>query len=273
MQAALLPDGVRLHLQAGPIDLILFAEASQREACYRAACKRFDGLLEELVAELPELRREGGRPKGPVARRMAAAVAPFAPEFITPMAAVAGSVAEEVLCAMARQAPEAKLWVNNGGDLAWQIRVGEMRLAMAGGALSVPADAPWRGCATSGRGGRSHSLGIADAVTVLANGAAQADAAATMIANRVDLPGHPVVERRPAEELSPDSDLGARPVTTGLGPLTGAEVAEALDSGAAYAQELLGRGLIGAAHLSLNGESRQIGASQDITLELEPGYG
>lgn len=268
-QAGLLPDGVRLHLNAGPIDLICFAPEAGREAAYGAACRRFDGLLEELVAELPELRREGGQGRGPVAGRMSRAVAPFAPEFITPMAAVAGSVAEEILGAMAGAVPEGKLWVNNGGDVAWRPGAEPMRLALPGGVLEVPGTAPWRGCATSGRGGRSHSLGIADAVTVLATGAAQADAAATMIANRVDLPGHPAVRRQPAEELSPDSDLGARLVTVDLGPLSREEVEEALTRGAGYAGALRGRGLIGAAHLALNGQGRVVGEMTDLL----PGVG
>lgn len=265
LQAALLPDGRRLHLQAGPIDLILLADEPVREVAYRAACARFDGLLEDLVAELPELRREGGQGHGPVAARMSAAVAPYAPEFITPMAAVAGSVAEEILQAMVAVAPEAKLWVNNGGDVAWHLCDGAMRLAMAGGVVAVPASAPWRGCATSGRGGRSHSLGIADAVTVLAGGAAMADAAATMIGNHVDLPGHCAITRVPAEVLSPDSDLGARLVTTEVAPLSEDEIATALARGAAYAEGLIARGLIGAAHLTLAGQIRQTGDKRILT--------
>ncbi|MBT9383105.1 UPF0280 family protein [Pseudooceanicola sp. CBS1P-1] len=259
-QAALLPDGVRLHLQEGPIDLILWAAPEVRATAYRAACSRFEGLLAALVAELPELRRAGGQPRGAVACRMAAATAPFAPEFITPMAAVAGAVAEEILSAMSAVAPEAKLWVNNGGDIAWQPGGQPMRLAMAGGAVTVPPEAPFRGCATSGRGGRSHSLGIADAVTVLAATAAAADAAATMIANRVDLPGHRAVTRQPAQALLPDSDLGERLVTTDLGLLSPAEVDSALDRGLAYAETLRARGLIGTAHLALRGRSRQLEA-------------
>ena len=88
-----------------------------------------------------------------------------------------------------------------------------------------------RGVATSGWRGRSFSLGIADAVTVLATNAAPADAAATLIANAVDLPGHPAVTRVPARELAPDSDLGDRLVTQGVGPLSPREIAGALEAG------------------------------------------
>ena len=121
--------------------------------------------------------------------------------------------------------------------------------------MSIDADDPSRGIATSGRHGRSFSLGIADAVTVLARTASQADAAATIIANAVDLPGHPAIVRCPAQDLQPDSDLGARLVTRGVGELSGAEIAAALESGAACARRLLVMGLIDGATLRLHGET------------------
>src|ERR1700761_4301113 len=106
-QIAFLPDGKRLHLQDGPIDLIVEAcgPVNALRAAYDAAAKRFTGLLDELCEELAELRR-AAQPahcalKGVIPRRMHAAVAPFAADcFITPMAAVAGSVSEEILTAM-----------------------------------------------------------------------------------------------------------------------------------------------------------------------------
>ena len=76
---------------------------------------------------------------------------------------------------------------------------------------------PVRGIATSGWRGRSFSLGIADAVTVLAATAAKADAAATIIANAVDLPNHAAITRVPAREIAPDNDLGERLVTRAVG--------------------------------------------------------
>ena len=67
-----------------------------------------------------------------------------------------------------------------------------------------------RGIATSGWRGRSFSLGIADAVTVLAATAAEADAAATMIANAVDLPGHPGDHARAGRSDSSPTAISAR---------------------------------------------------------------
>jgi uncharacterized protein len=120
--------------------------------------------------------------------------------------------------------------------------------------MKVHAGDPTRGVATSGWRGRSFSLGIADAVTVLARTASRADAAATIIANAVDLPEHPAIVRRPARDLQPDSDLGARLVTRGVGELSGGEIAYALQSGAAGARRLLAEGLIDGAALRLQGE-------------------
>jgi ApbE superfamily uncharacterized protein (UPF0280 family) len=270
-QIALLPGGKRLHLQDGPIDLIVEAGGSADDvhAAYDAASRRFTGLLDELCDELVELRKAADPSccslRGVVARRMHAAVAPFAAQcFITPMAAVAGSVAEEILGAMTSAASLDRAYVNNGGDIALhlarseQFTVGLIDRPDRRGLMRtmvIDADDPARGIATSGRHGRSFSLGIADAVTVLARTASQADAAATIIANAVDLPGHPAVIREPANELQADSDLGARLVTREVGALSESEVEQALQTGADCARRWLAAGLIEGAALRLQGET------------------
>ena len=274
-QIALLPDGKRLHLQDGPIDLIVETRggADAVRAAYEAAARRFTGLLDELCEELVELRQAADPKrcalKGVVARRMHAAVTPFAADcFITPMAAVAGSVAEEILGAMLGAAVLDRAYVNNGGDIALhlvrgeQFTVGLIDRPDSQGLMRtmvIGANDPIRGIATSGRHGRSFSLGIADAVTVLARTASQADAAATIIANAVDLPGHPAVIRVPANELQPDSDLGARPVTREVGALSESEIEQALEAGADCARRLLAAGLIEGAALRLKGETIVVG--------------
>ena len=276
-QIALLPDGKRLHLQDGPIDLIVDANGRDADvrAAYDAAARRFTGLLDELCDELVELRKAAEpvrcRLRGIIARRMHAAVAPFAGDcFITPMAAVAGSVAEEILGAMLNAARLDRAYVNNGGDIALHLTNGEQftvglvdRPDRHGvmRPMTILADRPTRGVATSGRHGRSFSLGIADAVTVLARTASQADAAATIIANAVDLPGHPAIVRVPANELQSDNDLGARLVTRDVGELSDHEIEDALESGAARARELLVAGLIEGAALRLLGETVVVGAA------------
>jgi len=146
---------------------------------------------------------------GPVARRMLAACWPYRTQYITPMAAVAGSVADEVLAAMCVGRVLDKAYVNNGGDIALYLAEGaSLTLGVVNqvdhpainATAKLVADMPVRGLATSGWRGRSQSLGIADAVTVLAADAATADAAATMIANAVNIE-HDAIVRRPAREL------------------------------------------------------------------------
>jgi ApbE superfamily uncharacterized protein (UPF0280 family) len=265
MIAARFPDG-RLHLQHGPIDLIVeaFGARDEVEAAYRQAIDRFGDILPTLVRELPILRRPVGEAypllQGPVARRMGEAVWPHRAVFITPMAAVAGAVADEMLQAMLAGRTLDKAYVNDGGDIAIHLTPGhELRAGIFAAALDGVArltyEQPVRGIATSGRGGRSFSLGIADSATVLAATAAAADAAATLIANAVNA-DHPAIERQPACELDPDSDLGDLPVTVAVGPLPDAVVAEALDRGAAEAQRLRLCGMIEAAALSLRGQWR-----------------
>jgi uncharacterized protein len=275
-QVAFLPDGRRLHLQDGPIDLIVEAKGNDADVCaaYQAAVRRFTGLLDELCEELAELRTAADPARcamnGVVARRMHAAVAPFAADcFVTPMAAVAGAVAEEILGGMVDVAQLTRAYVNNGGDIALYLGDDE---AFAVGLMDRPddfgllrtmvirAEDPIRGIATSGRHGRSFSLGIADAVTVLARTASQADAAATIIGNAVDLPGHPAIVRVPANELQPDSDLGTRLVTRDVGELSEHEIEDALEAGSACARRLLAAGLIEGVALRLCGETVVVGA-------------
>lgn len=272
--AAMLPDGRRLHLQHGPIDLVIGADGSSEEinAAYRQAAASFDNVLEDLVGELELLRMPccagSEEPRGAIARCMYAAATAHANRFVTPMVAVAGAVADHVLAAMVSGRRLQRAYVNNGGDIALYLagkasfRIGictdPQTGASAGKATITSADGI-RGIATSGWRGRSHSLGIADAVTVLACNAATADAAATMIANAVNLESG-AIERRPACELSPDSDLGDLLVTVGVGPLAGNEIEEALDSGCEAASGMIASGLVDAAFLALRGQFRAVGS-------------
>jgi ApbE superfamily uncharacterized protein (UPF0280 family) len=258
----------------GPIDIIAqcWGDPLAMADAERSAARRFDTVLAELADELTELRREGGQPKSVIGQRMARATAAFHPDFITPMAAVAGSVAEEILACLAQPGVR-RAYVNNGGDIALHLDPGEsLTCAVAGlhamaARVTVRACDAVRGIATSGWRGRSWSLGIADSVTVLAKSAAMADAAATMIANAVTLGDHPAVKRRPARDLQAESDLGARPVTVDVGPLTAAEVATALSAGEAVALHHKNAGRIEAAALFLHPDHRTVGS---IALEEMP---
>jgi ApbE superfamily uncharacterized protein (UPF0280 family) len=196
---------------------------------------------------------------------MHAACVPFADRFVTPMAAVAGAVADELMATMLAAGPVRRAYVNDGGDIALHVAPGEtLDIGLAGDPAGIDADLVGTarivagdgiaGVATSGAGGRSFSLGIAEAVTVLARDAATADVAATMVANAVDV-DHPAVIRRPARSLDPDSDLGNRPVTVSVGALDTASRDLALDAGIARALEYRRRGLVAGAALTLAGRT------------------
>jgi ApbE superfamily uncharacterized protein (UPF0280 family) len=323
-----LPDG-RLHWQHGPIELVIDTEgeAGLVDSAHAAAWARFQTILQELVDELPRLRmpvaaasqglggqgidarRLCGTPidpcplRGPVARRMWQACAALPVDFITPMAAVAGAVAQEILAPYVA-AGLRRASVNNGGDIALHVAPGEFfrigtvhdihaAIGRSSRATSnrAPSQAsghagtarpdstftvrdtnPVRGVATSGWRGRSHSMGIADAVTVLAATAAQADAAATVLANAVNLEAdHPAVTRAPARSLRHDSDLGERLVTVDVAPLPPMAVQQALARGLALARRLQADGLIHAAVLACQGQTRVLEPARTGTsLAAEP---
>ncbi|MGH6961972.1 MAG: UPF0280 family protein, partial [Dongiaceae bacterium] len=264
IQTGLLADGRRLHLNHGPIDAVIEAWGDAREVrlAYEQAAIAFRDVLPALVKELAVLRWPLGDTapdlRGPVARRMLAAAWPFRNSFITPMAAVAGAVSDHLLAAMLAGRTLSRAYVNDGGDIAFHLAakerlicgvVGNVLAPTIDGKIELTCDLPVRGIATSGAatkgtGGRSFSLGIADAVTVLARDAAAADAAATVIGNAIDLPGHPSVIRRPAADIDPDSDLGGRQVTLAVGTLVPTEIDIALTAGLAEAERLRQAGLI-----------------------------
>ena len=260
----------RLHLQEGPIDLVIevFADdPAEVERAYAAAASRFTGILQALVHELPLLRAPLGKVppplQGPVARRMLEACWPHREVFITPMAAVAGAVADEVLAAMTALARVHRAYVNNGGDIALHLGPGErFRIGLAGiedaalhGALDLVAEDGMGGVATSGWRGRSLSLGIADAVTVVARDAAAADAAATLVANAVNV-DHPAVHRLPAHAVRDDTDLRDLPVTIAVDALPEGAIDAALAGGLQVAHRMQLSGSIHAACLRLQGRIR-----------------
>lgn len=264
-QRMLLPDG-RLHLSHGPIDLLIQADgpADAVQAAHQRAWRRFETLLTELVGELPAIqapiRSNICSVTGSVARRMWNACHPYLAEFVTPMAAVAGAVAQEIVDCYADPAIE-RAAVNNGGDIALYLSAGAsyrvglctdidaatddaLRGALrADGSILIGAQTLVRGVATSGWRGRSFSLGIADCVTVLAATAAQADVAATMIANAVNV-DDVRIRRSPACELKDNTDLGGLLVTVEVPQLEPELVESALQHGLARAQYLRATNLI-----------------------------
>ncbi|XDZ66340.1 UPF0280 family protein [Alphaproteobacteria bacterium LSUCC0684] len=274
LQASLFGASQRLHIQHGPTDLVIDADGPDRLALFEVAVTAMGDVLAELAEELALLRAPWNAahpPAGTVARRMHAACDIAGELFVTPMAAVAGAIADHVLAAMLESEAarsSSKISVNNGGDIAFWTGEG----AITHAAISSPAiDHPngcgitlrgptaWRGMATSGFGGRSLSPGIADSVTVLADCAATADVAATLIAGAVDCPDTNGIRRRPAHDIHPDSDLGARLVTVEVPPLEVEQIASALEAGRKLARRMMQGGRLAGAVLELQGEITVVG--------------
>ena len=283
LQSSLLADGRRLHLQHGPIDLVIEAFGSDEEVAkaYGQVRDRFSTILSQLVEELPKIQQVVKEPrwvpKGPVAVRMMDAVWPHRGSFVTPMAAVAGSVADEMAQALSHGRDLRRAYINNSGDIAIYLAPGEkLRLGIVGELDKPGIDAtaeidhasPIRGVATSGWRGRSWSFGIADAVTVVAVSAAIADVAATLIANAVNV-DHQSIERRPASEMDDQTDLGNRLVTVSVGNLDKTTVDAALDAGHKAASGMLRDGLIVAAAILLKGNFRYVGDVPGATAPIK----
>jgi uncharacterized protein len=247
----------RWRFHWGPSDIFItgHGESFAFDQSIESAWQRFLPLLPALRKELDSLKKpvgEGACALHPVAQRMLQAVQPYAQLFglfITPMAAVAGSIAQELLAEFS--SPEiTKVTVNNGGDIAFRLLPAQtLEVAIHGGGnLTIGAQTGLEGVATSGWAGRSFSLGIADSVTVIATTAAMADAAATMIANAVNTQ-HSAILRLPANSLRDDHDLGVCLVTQAVGELPPAKVQDALNNGLMFAQRCVDHGLIAAAYL------------------------
>lgn len=175
-----------------------------RDAAFRIACDRFDVVTEELVRQrnaleayvlrdcsfLESLEPVKPLPGAPeVAVRMAHAAEAVG---VGPMAAVAGVMAQ-LAAEAARKAGAFEVIVDNGGDVYLCLRAPARVVIDAGRAaiaarlafLVRPEETPLAICSSSGRMGRSLSLGACDLATVVAPDAGLADAAATQAANLV----------------------------------------------------------------------------------------
>jgi uncharacterized protein len=264
--------GLRWRFHWGPSDVFISALGPDDllVSGLQRAWELFCDLLPGLVLQLASLRssnsgdwpveKSGGGAADKVASRMVRVVRPYAEQglFITPMAAVAGSIAQELLACFTLSKMQ-KVIVNNGGDIAFYLAKAEvLRCGVHQyGSLTIGAAKCCSGLATSGIGGRSFTLGIADSVTIVADTAAQADAAATMVANAVNIE-HPGIQRRAANSLRDDTDLAGLLVTTSVPILPAIHVAQALQHGLAFAQQCRDAGLIRAALLCCQGQTVEL---------------
>ena len=250
----------RLFLQHGPIDIVIEAIGKDQELAYKKVKKYFENLLLNLVKDLRLLKKEvqyNRKFKNVIAQKTQLATQEFYPEFITPMAAVAGSIADSILEVLTNGFDLQKAYVNNGGDVSFYLSKGQKMkssiASMENTFTEIKYNHKSRGIATSGWKGRSFSFGVADSVTVLANNAAMADAAATMIANSVDIKDHYLIKKQMAKDLYDDSDLLNKMVTVEVGDLSKKDVLKAIENGHMQATKYLHKNLINSALIQLRG--------------------
>lgn len=240
----------------GPVSMVVTALGSGGEGdtqLCRSAFPVIDNILRELGPAVPILRRYPAQvdPEelSGTARVMAEAVLATGDPWLTPMAAVAGSVSDAVADSLQSRGA-VKVTANNGGDIALRLAPGQsLGLGVLydlekGGVDRVVRLTPEKGVggvATSGLGGRSLTTGIASGVTVFSARCAQADALATLLADR-SIIDSPAVHTCRAGELDPDSDIADLTVVTGVDPLTEEEKAKALSQVMAEAELQYERG-------------------------------
>jgi len=255
----------------GPMRLSIASfvgKVPQREMNLAAAEEAFDCL--ERVARL---RKELRKPlknkslllKEPLGARMLESVHAIGDRNLTPMAAVAGTIADGVADFLFSRGLT-KVIINNGGDISVRLMaphsvwVGLREDVNSEGFSSrIPLNVPPKkegasfGVATSGLGGRSLTCGIASAATIIANTASLADAAATAVAN-ASFVDHPGVVRRPAETMDTQTDIAGIPVTVQVQELDHKTRRNAISQSLALAEELVKRGTILGAMVAVDGK-------------------
>lgn len=264
----LLADGSVLAHQ-GPMFLNILAIRKRQPDAHlaRAGVAKAFSLLDVLAkgkdvitSSIANLDIEAAYP--PVVRRMITAVLATGDKSLTPLAAVAGAVSDEVADFIFQEAGVSKAVVNNGGDIAIRLRDDEVATvginldyskATVSGILTLREEAS--GVATSGFGGRSFTKGIASAAVVWAHSASLADALATILGNATNVDDQ-AIQRRLAEEIYPGTDIPGHWVTTAVGDISETKVEEALENGTTMVRKLRQQGLVFEALLALKGRAR-----------------
>jgi len=176
-------------------DLYIRARSDLKSQARKLVLK-YRRMLEEYIESQPQFLTslepvavENGAPQ--IVTGMAEAAGKCG---VGPMAAVAGAIAEAVGSKLLDFSPE--VIVENGGDIYLKslskrligIYAGKSPLTGRVGLEIEGKDTPLGVCTSSGTVGHSLSLGQADAVIVLSQSTALADAAATAIGNRINQP-------------------------------------------------------------------------------------
>lgn len=266
---ALIEDGVVL-VSSGPLHMTI--KASQRgiplTGLARSGADFALEILRQQAEYLPVIKQrvaslsvDRGYPE--VVNLMISSCQRINDPLLTPLAAVAGAASDMVADYIANY-NATKIVVDNGGDIAIRIKGDEsvkvgLRLNLArpefNYTLLVDRDC---GICTSGFGGRSFTLGVADGVAVLAQKAAVADAATTFLANRTTV-NSPEIKRATAESIYPETDIPGLKVTQSIGVLNEGEIDFVLDRGKAEAIKLMKKELIHGAMFSVKDRVDSVG--------------
>lgn len=260
--------GGAVMIECGPMRLVIDARVGkvpQPQQALRAADEAVR-FLEGVAAARPFLGRDyrclTPQITDPLALKMVAGILAVGDEDLTPMAAVAGTIADAVADFLFERGMT-RVLVDNGGDVAIRCCDGEpvvvgIRPNVASKRIAQvmvlgPERTAW-GIATSGLGGRSLTRGVLDAATVVAADASRADAAATAVANASYVEDSAVVQA-PAEAIDPRTDIAGLRVTAGVGPLPEAKKNQAVNQAIRRAEKLIDHRIVLGAFVACQGRT------------------
>ena len=233
-----------MFLEIGPASLVIQGEKNGKpyEFEKELLVEKVNSILAEIREFLPVLKQKAYKIKNTkhmpdVPKKMVEAAKAIDEASLTPMAAVAGSVADGIKEFLRNEGLDLAS-VNNGGDISIFNKKGR-GLKIDIGDINTGERSPYIlnieqlidfGLATSGFGGRSFTLGLADIVTVIAATGAVADAAATFICNCTNIDSDQVI-RQKASEIDPLTDIPDDNITMRIGKLNEVDILNALENG------------------------------------------
>lgn len=271
-----------MFLEIGPASLVI--QGTKSGSPWQCEEKRVVEKVKLIMAQiadlLPVLKQRAYRITNTrympyVPKMMVEAVKSVDESTLTPMAAVAGAVADALKEFLNHEGIET-LSVNNGGDISvfnstdrtLTIDIGDIRNSKGPQRMLSVRGLTDYGVATSGLGGRSLTLGLADTVTVVAPTAALADAAATFVCNHTNTMSDKVRRIR-AVEVDPLTDIPDEMVTIQVNQLTREDRNKALQNGLTVASNLQKSRLIYGSVIVLQGDMvTTINGDYPIILEV-----
>jgi len=240
-----------MFLEIGPASLVILGEKDGESYVFQKnkLVEKVEDILHEIREFLPVLKQEAHKIKNTkhmsnVPKKMVEAVKIIDEMSLTPMAAVAGSVSDALKEFLKNEGLDL-ISVNNGGDISifnkngreLKIDIGDIRTGESSLNSLIIDQITDYGLATSGFGGRSFTLGLADSVTVIAATGALADAAATFICNCTNMETDQVI-RRKASEIDPLTDIPDYEVTIKINGLNSFDIMKSLENGLYNASKL-----------------------------------